>query len=244
MFRKYKRLFFYKIKKKINIDEDSNTSQSSLDYLFNYYGTDKANYWDKNKGHGFSDFYAKELDDKKDKKINILEIGSYSGASAAAFSKYFPLSKIFCLDVNITNFIYKSKKINVFGLDVVNQSDILTFYKKINISDDIKFFDIIIDDGSHKLNDIIFSLNFFFKNLRDKGSYIIEDFRFPNYFKHLDNENEIKVDQLLKNLEKKTFFNSSIISKNDQKNLMNNIKSIKTYTGNSKNSDIAFIKKI
>lgn len=244
MFRKYKRLFFYKIKKKINIDEDSNTSQSSLDYLFNYYGTDKANYWDKNKGHGFSDFYAKELDDKKDKKINILEIGSYSGASAAAFSKYFPLSKIFCLDVNITNFIYKSKKINVFGLDVVNQSDILSFYKKINISDDIKFFDIIIDDGSHKLNDIIFSLNFFFKNLRDKGSYIIEDFRFPNYFKHLDNENEIKADQLLKNLEKKTFFNSSIISKNDQKNLMNNIKSIKTYTGNSKNSDIAFIKKI
>ena len=228
----------------LNIDEDSNTSQSSLDYLFNYYGTDKANYWDKDKGHGFSDFYAKELDDKKDKKINILEIGSYSGASAAAFSKYFPLSKIFCLDVNITNFIYKSKKINVFGLDVVNQSDILTFYKKINISDDIKFFDIIIDDGSHKLNDIIFSLNFFFKNLRDKGSYIIEDFRFPNYFKHLDNENEIKADQLLKNLEKKTFFNSSIISKNDQKNLMNNIKSIKTYTGNSKNSDIAFIKKI
>ena len=134
--------------------------------------------------------------------------------------------------------------INRLAYKISRNNKVRLFYKKINISDDIKFFDIIIDDGSHKLNDIIFSLNFFFKNLRDKGSYIIEDFRFPNYFKHLDNENEIKADQLLKNLEKKTFFNSSIISKNDQKNLMNNIKSIKTYTGNSKNSDIAFIKKI
>ena len=71
MFRKYKRLFFYKLKKKINIDEDSNKKQSSLDYLFNYYGTDKANYWDKHKGHGFSDFYAKELDDKKNKMAEV-----------------------------------------------------------------------------------------------------------------------------------------------------------------------------
>ena len=37
-------------------------------------------------------------------------------------------------------------------------------------------FDIIIDDGSHYLSDILFSLNFFFKLLNQGGTYIIEDF--------------------------------------------------------------------
>ena len=33
------------------------------------------------------------------KKINLLEIGSFSGASAASFAKYFSNSSIFCIDI-------------------------------------------------------------------------------------------------------------------------------------------------
>ena len=54
----------------------------------------------------------------KANNLNILEIGSYAGASAAAFSKFLPNSKIFCFDVNISNFKYSAKNIFVFGLDV------------------------------------------------------------------------------------------------------------------------------
>ena len=46
----------------------------------------------------------------------------------------------------------------------------------------VEFFDIIIDDGSHNLSDMIISFKFLFKYLRKSGFYIIEDFKFQNYF--------------------------------------------------------------
>ena len=244
MFRKYKRLLIYKLKKKINIDLDKNNENLSLDYLCNFYGSDKAEYWQKGKGHGYTKYYTKELEYKKNEFIKILEIGSFSGASAAAFSKYFQMVKIFCLDINITNFKYKSKNIDVYGLDVNKSSENLNFFKKIGLSNNQQFFDIIIDDGSHKLTDMLFSFNFFFKYLKSDGTYVIEDFGYPKYFEHLNNKNDVKIDVLLKNLKNKTFFNSTIINKNDQKFLMNEIKNIKTFKGNSKGSDIAFVRKI
>ena len=82
-----KRSLIYKLKKKVNVDLDG-IEYSSLDKLFSHYGTDKSEYSNdkKNKTHGFSRYYEKHLSFIKDKKIKILEIGSFSGASAAAFS--------------------------------------------------------------------------------------------------------------------------------------------------------------
>ena len=83
-FSLFKRKILYKIKKKFNIDNDE-INLSNLDELFKHYGSDKSN-----NGHGFSNFYIDYLKDLKDKDINILEIGSYAGSSAAAFTKYLP----------------------------------------------------------------------------------------------------------------------------------------------------------
>ena len=107
----FKRNLIYKFKKKISIDKDS-FSKKDLDQLFFYYGSDKANFFqNKNKrGHGFSKFYEKQLSILKDKPVNILEIGSYAGASAAAFSKYFYNSKIFCFDIKNCAIISLSKE--------------------------------------------------------------------------------------------------------------------------------------
>ena len=120
-FSLFKRNLIFKFKKKILIDHDNITSKS-LDYLFHVYGSDKANIFKPNQhqGHGFSIYYEKKLEKYKTRNINILEIGSYAGASAAAFTKYLPKSKIYCFDVNISNFKYKSKNINVFGIDINN----------------------------------------------------------------------------------------------------------------------------
>ena len=113
----YKRRLLYKFKKKINLDLNKEIKINSLDELFSFYNTDKANKWnfDKREGHGFASFYEKHFKNFKKNKLNILEIGSFSGASAAAFSKYFPSSNIYCLDVNISNFKYLSDQIKVFG---------------------------------------------------------------------------------------------------------------------------------
>ena len=110
-FSLFKRNIIYKFKKKTLIDTD-NVSKQTLDELFYYYGSDKANIFKKtnNQGHGFSSFYTNQFDYLKTHKINILEIGSYAGASAAAFTKYFPNANVFCFDVNISNFKFYSKK--------------------------------------------------------------------------------------------------------------------------------------
>ena len=93
-FSLFKRNLIYKLKKKVSIDTDQ-INFENLDNLFHYYGSDKANFFKlTNKaGHGFSKFYEKKLEKYKEKKINILEIGSYAGASAAAFAKYLPTPK-------------------------------------------------------------------------------------------------------------------------------------------------------
>ena len=105
-------------------------------------------------GHGFSNFYEKKLEIFKNKKINILEIGSYAGSSAAAFVKYLPNSKVFCFDINISNFEFKSKNIHVFGIDINDETKIKKTLNHILNQYKIEKFDVIIDDGSHFLSDI------------------------------------------------------------------------------------------
>ena len=100
-----KRKLIYQLKKKISIDNDD-INFESLDKLFHFYGSDKANIFkiDNSQGHGFSKYYIQHLEKKRNKQLNILEVGSFSGASAAAFKKYFPNSRVFCFDINISKF--------------------------------------------------------------------------------------------------------------------------------------------
>ncbi len=244
-FSLFKRKILYKIKKKTNIDLDG-ISNKSLDELFYHYGSDKSNIFKKTKdtGHGFSKFYSKHLNHLKEKKVKILEIGSFAGASAAAFKKFFPNSIIYCFDINISKFIYHSKDINVYGLDIKNKNKLEKTLKKINVEKNFDFFDVIIDDGSHYLSDILFSLNTLFKYLKKNGIYIIEDYKYPNYYGYNKNVNDILVDEMLNALIEKKLFNSKIINQIDQIYLQENIKEIKIYKGNLKDSDICFIEKI
>ncbi len=243
-FSLFKRNLIYKFKKKISIDSD-NIKFNTLDELFHYYGSDKANIFKlKNKkGHGFSKFYEKKFEKFKNKRINILEIGSYAGGSAAAFVKYFSKINIFCFDINISNFKYKSKNIHVFGIDINNKKKINKLLENLFIKHNFEGFDLIIDDGSHNLNDILNGLNFFFRYVKSNGIYIIEDFKHPNYYTYNNNINHIFIDELLNNLQKKKISISSIFTENDQIDLINKIEKIESYKGNLDDSDLAFIMK-
>ena len=244
IFSLLKRNIIYKLKRKISID-DNNFSENSLDELFHFYGSDKSNIFKRSqtKGHGYSKFYSNQLKEFKNKKINILEIGSYAGASAAAFAKYFSNANIFCFDVNISNFEYQSKNIFVYGVDINNKKKVKEILNDIFEKNKFSFFDLIIDDGSHNLSDMLLSFNLFFHYLNNEGIFVIEDFKHPNYYQYNRNINHILIDEFLKNLENKKLFNSSIVSQENQKYLMNVIKKIDIYKGNLKNSDICFVKK-
>ncbi len=241
----FKRNLIYKFKKKISIKNDFLNNKKDLDELLFFYGSDKAEIFrlKNEKGHGFSKFYKKYLSEFKNEQINILEIGSYAGASAAAFSKYIPNSKVFCFDVNITNFKYSSDKIFVYGLDIKNEYKVSKILKQIFKKNKFEKFDLIIDDGSHLLSDMLFSFNFFLKHVKKNRFYIIEDFKHPNYYKYNKDTNEILIDNLLKIIPKKEYFHSKIMNKNDQEFIFNEVKKIDIYKGNLKDSDICFITK-
>jgi hypothetical protein len=245
-----------KFKIKINLDKQK-IKLKKLEDLFNYYGTDKGsnilNPYSKLKnkklfkGHNFAKFYEKHFKSLKKKKINILEIGVWEGASTASFYHYFKKAELFSIDRNF-KFKYFSKRINFFHCDTSFYKD-LSKFKKFLKQKKITEFDIIIDDGSHILSNILKNLNFFFRYLKSGGIYVIEDYKHPNYFFHLnDSKNHFLIDKILLHLKQKKIFKSTILTRKEIIFLTNYIKKIFTYKGSclekKKNiSDIAFLYK-
>ena len=135
------------------------------------------------------------------------------------------------------------KKMHVFGIEINNKYKSKKTLTKIFKQHHFSHFDLIIDDGSHNLKDILLSLNFFFQYLKDEGTLIIEDFKHPNYYQYNRNINHILVDEFLKNILDKKLSNSSIFNDEEQEYLMNSIKKIDVNKGNLNDSDICFIRK-
>ena len=239
-----KRNFLYKFKKKINVDHD-HIKQDTLDSLFSHYNTDKANLINngQDKGHGYAIFYETHLRKLKNKNIKILEIGSFAGASAAAFTKFFPNAQIYCLDINLLNFKYSSKRIHTYGVNTSDKKMMKNLLLKIDFFNSIKKFDLIIDDGSHKLSDQLKALDFFYKHVGSEGFYIIEDYKFPNYFSHLNDVDELKINEFIVKINNNEIINSVLVSQNTIKDIIANNKEIFEYKGNTENSDIVFFEK-
>ena len=131
----------------------------------------------------------------------------------------------------------------MFLVLILKMKKIKKTLKNIFMSYKFTDFDLIIDDGSHNLSDILISLKLFFKFIKKGGLYIIEDFKHPNYYYNNRNIDHILIDELLKNLENKEISVSNIISKNDQIYLINSIKKIEIFKGNLKDSDICLLTK-
>jgi SAM-dependent methyltransferase len=253
--KKYKSIIF-RLKKKTDLD-NLKIKKKNLNSLFNYFGTDKGNKlsnpYSKLKekklfrGHGFAKYYEKNFYKLKKKKLNILEIGVWKGASTASFYHYFKQSKLFAIDRNF-KFEYLSKRIHFVFCDTTSKKD-LNSLKNLMKSKKVLSFDIIIDDGSHILSDILKNLIFFFKLLKPNGIYVIEDYKHPNYYPQLnDLKNHFFIDKVLFFLKNKKVFKSHILKKENISYLNKNIKNIITHEGicieKGKNiSNIAFIYK-
>ena len=248
--RFYKKIIF-NIKPKINIDKIYRNF-NSLDEMFKFFGTDKGsevkNQYDKNSdliiGHGFAKFYEKHLSIFKNVNFNLLEIGTWSGASSAAFAIYFKNANIYGVDRNF-KFNYKSKRIKFIHCDLTIQKDFDNLVKNIYN----KNFKIIIDDGSHILTEIIKNLKFFINRVESNCYYIIEDFNAPKDEPHLNDGGgkELLIEEIFFHIKNKSYFQSKILTRDDQTFLFENIKEIHTYKGNHRVppyfSNIAFLKK-
>mgnify|MGYP001166692311 CR=1 FL=1 len=223
------------IKKKELFDKD-------LKFLFEYFNSFK-------KDHNYEDFFHKHLRELKNKKINILEIGTAKGAGLASFYFYFPHSNLIGLDNNPFRNRYKSNRIRTIYVNVSSRKILKNLTKHLN-----RKFDLIIEDSSHRLIDQIFCFAENFKNLKAGGIYIVEDLNFPEIHEMY---NPTKEDVDLKGILRKITTGESIVTKfidrDEIEYIKNNIKTIKFYKSKNKNnylihdrcdySEIVFIQK-
>tara|TARA_Y100000022_G_scaffold171055_1_gene157349 strand:+ start:1884 stop:2741 length:858 start_codon:yes stop_codon:yes gene_type:complete len=232
----------------INLDkiDKEELFKSNLDDLFINFNCDKGThfYYQKEKilSHNYSIYYEKYLKDLKEKKINFLELGSHEGKSLASFYFYFPKAKLIGANINPFQMRYRSKRITELFVDV-SSKEILKSLSDY-LGDEL---DIIVDDASHNLRDIIIAFSIFFKNLKKGGIYIIEDINQFEVFKELNPYiNEITPLEILQKIQRKEIFKSSFLDEETKKYLIDNISDIKIEKGSmiikEKNiSDIVFI---
>ena len=192
--------------------------------------------------HKYSVFYEKYFSKLKHKKIKILELGSHEGRGIASFYYYFPNASFYGANINPFQMVYKSKRVSELFVDV-SSKEILD-----NLADHLNFdLDIIIDDASHNLRDILITFPILFKKLKNNGVYVIEDMDQFHVFKELNPyKKEQTPKEILLKIQRKEDFESSFINYEDKDFLKNNIKDIFFEKGsmlieNKNVSDIAFI---
>jgi hypothetical protein len=108
----------------------------------------------------------------RNKKINLLEIGVQNGGSLETWANYFKSANVILgldVDLKCRTLKFKSKKIKL----VIGDINKRTTLKKITGL--TEGFDIIIDDASHKSQDINNTFLNLYPHLKPGGIYLIED---------------------------------------------------------------------
>jgi len=168
--------------KKMDIKEEL----INLDYLMNFYGSDKFG-CGRFSCHNYTDIYKILFENIRFKKNNIFELGlgtnnvditsnmgplGSPGASLRAWRDYFPNSLIYGADIDI-NVLFSEDRIETFYCDQTKPIEVLKMWShKLLIE---KEFDVIIDDGLHEYHaNMVFFENSIFK-LKKGGYFIVED---------------------------------------------------------------------
>lgn len=126
--------------------------------LLKKYNSDKVN--PHTYGEAYEEIFRKF---NREANLNILEIGIQKGGSLCAWRDYFPNARI-------------------TGIDIVDE--IAPEYRKDGIKYVIcdvnefrsdEMYDIVIDDGSHWLKDVIHTVSYFSRKLNVGGVIFVED---------------------------------------------------------------------
>ena len=141
----------------------------TLSQLADLYGTDK------NYKHHYTVHYDIFFSKIRKDKVSLLEIGiggydnpSLGGASLRMWKKYFQKGKIYGIDIHDKSKV-NEKRLATFQCNQTDENMLKNIISKIGE------INIIIDDGSHKNEDVIKSFNILFPLLAKDGFYVIED---------------------------------------------------------------------
>lgn len=124
------------------------------------YETDKI--WHHRYGDAYDQLFSRY---DRNAPLNILEVGTQKGGSLLAWKEYFPNANVYGIDI-VDGVLEK------YRLDTVTRliGDIKDLRTEIR-------FDIVIDDGSHYISDVIYVITTYFTTIKVGGMIIIEDVR-------------------------------------------------------------------
>lgn len=123
---------------------------------------------DKNSAHSYIDNLYDELLSKKIDSTDILEIGVSQGGSIQLWRDYFINATIDAVDINDCSKFLDRHRIN----HIIGNAYTKDFF--CNLKNE---YDIIIDDGPHTLDTMIFFVKNYLNLLRHDGIAIIEDIK-------------------------------------------------------------------
>jgi predicted O-methyltransferase YrrM len=137
-----------------------------LDNLAKKYGTDKSS-----EIHNYCNKYEKYLPFNRYDKLNLMEIGVLNGKSLKTWQEYFYNSNIVGIDINPDCYQYNDRD-NRVHVEIGSQFD-AQFLTQIKTQ--YGPFDMILDDGSHINEHVIFSFKQLWDSIKPGGLYVVED---------------------------------------------------------------------
>lgn len=139
-------------------------TRPTLDQLGLLHGADKSS-----AGHGFASIYERYLQGRRDSRVTVLEIGVWRGASLRMWRDYFPLGRIFGIDLNPSAASQAGPRIAIF---IGDQTDEQLLGRVVECTGPL---DVVIDDGGHRVEQQMPTLAFLWAHLKPGGIYIVED---------------------------------------------------------------------
>ena len=136
---------------------------------------------DKNTTHCYLPLYQTLFESKRETATNILEIGLGHGGSIKLWNDYFLNAIVHCIDINKSwglRCSLDSPRIHIHLEDAYTEQTLKKFKNQT--------FDIIIDDGPHTLQSMIFCVGRYSKLLKPDGILVIEDIPDVEWTKTLD----------------------------------------------------------
>jgi tetratricopeptide (TPR) repeat protein len=137
-----------------------------LDAIGLKFGTDKSSY-----GHGYLDNYEDLFSAIRNASFNLLEIGVFEGNSVKTWQEFFPNANIIGIDIDEDCQRFTRDRIHI----AIGSQDDPGFLAELVRSWPPG---IVIDDGSHRAHDVIYTFETLFPALTDGGYYLIEDLHF------------------------------------------------------------------
>jgi hypothetical protein len=144
-----------------------------LNELSNSYATDKNQTYTY--AHGYTKTYEEYFTPLQHTAKNVLEIGVQSGESLRLWQDFFVNAKIYGIDIDPNSQRFNSERQHIF---IGHQRDVN--FLNIVVESIKEPLDIIIDDGSHLIEDYLISFETLFLKLKSKGLYVIEDINYDN----------------------------------------------------------------